>query len=85
MSTVTTQLISHTIPILKLNIDTERDSYPMPTVSTALPSQDVISRCANVIVKDANGGSHTFRSLYEDPIKRTLFVFVRHFYCGVSL
>lgn len=52
-----------------------------------LPSAETIRRIENYIVLDRHGKTHTFRSLYtgRSVARRVLLVFVRHFFCGVSL
>lgn len=50
-----------------------------------LPSRDAIKKTADLPVLDRRGKSHTFKSLYEDFKGQTLIIFVRHFFCGVSL
>lgn len=52
-----------------------------------LPSAETIRRIENYIVLDRHGKTHTFRSLYtgRSVARRVLIIFVRHFFCGVSL
>lgn len=51
------------------------------------PDVATLRRTAELVVLDADGKAHSFRSLYEGegvrPRDRVLVVFVRHFYCGV--
>lgn len=52
-----------------------------------LPSQETVRRIGDYIVLDRHGKTHTFKSLYtgRNVARRVLVIFVRHFYCGVSL
>ncbi len=47
------------------------------------PSRDTLKRIADLPVLDRDGKTHPFHSLYAQP-GRTLVIFVRHFFCGVS-
>lgn len=52
-----------------------------------LPSPETIRRVEDYIVLDRHGKTHTFKSLYtgRHVARRVLVIFVRHFFCGVSL
>lgn len=52
-----------------------------------LPSAETLRKIENYVVLDNHGKSHTFKSLYagRHVARRVLIIFVRHFYCGVSL
>lgn len=52
-----------------------------------LPSAETRRRAEARTVLDHAGNAHTFKSLYEGPesTSRVLVVFIRHFFCGVSL
>lgn len=52
-----------------------------------LPTPDLIREIDNYVVLDKDRKSHTFRSLYtgKHAARRVLVIFVRHFFCGVSL
>lgn len=52
-----------------------------------LPSQVVLRAVENYTVIDSAGKFHAFRSLYSGPnvARRILVIFVRHFFCGVSV
>lgn len=54
-------------------------------VSQALPTNDEVAKCADMLVLGADGESRPFRSLYsgEGVASRQLIIFVRHFFCGV--
>ena len=57
-------------------------------VSDVLPSQKELDKAGNVLIYDANGVARPFKSLYqgvEHEGSRQMVIFVRHFYCGVSL
>ena len=60
------------------------DSYTLSLSQEELPSEDTLKTCNDMIVEDRAGNSHKFQSLYASESQRTLFVFVRHFGCGVS-
>ncbi|CAK7204548.1 hypothetical protein SEUCBS139899_007306 [Sporothrix eucalyptigena] len=47
-----------------------------------IPSKDTLKRVADMPILDREGKTHTFKSLYEEHIGRTLILFVRHFFCG---
>lgn len=72
-----------------LDIDTKRPEDFKGQVQTTneLPSPDLLRKTENFIVLDKDGKTHTFKSLYTGPNvpRRVLVVFVRHFFCGVSL
>ena len=54
-------------------------------VSNKLPSKLDLAKVADLPVLDAAGKKHTFKSLYaHDDQRRTLIIFIRHFFCGVS-
>lgn len=40
------------------------------------------SEIGALLVLDRNGASHAFASLYNQKARQTLFVFIRHFFCG---
>lgn len=50
-----------------------------------LPSAETIRKLEDHTVLDADGKSHTFKSLYSgtNVARRVLVIFVRHFFCGV--
>lgn len=52
-----------------------------------LPSKETIAKIENYPVLDRDGHSRPFGKLYRGAgtTRRTLFIFIRHFYCGVSL
>lgn len=49
-----------------------------------LPSQETLRKLEDHTVLDADGKSHTFKSLYagHNTARRVLIIFVRHFFCG---
>lgn len=54
-------------------------------VTNTPPTQEVLESLDNVELLDANGKTHTFKSIYErDGAERHLLFFARHFFCGVS-
>lgn len=59
-------------------------------VSRELPFREMIEQAADISILDADGNQRPFKSLYasSNPFekkKRVMVIFVRHFFCGVSL
>lgn len=63
-------------------------------VNDDLPTPAVLAQCDNLPVYDASGTAVSFGSLYKDKGKgklgndapaKVLIIFIRHFYCGVSI
>jgi hypothetical protein len=56
-------------------------------VDDSLPSSEAVKQCEDMLVLDSKGASHSFKSLYsgDGVAPRQLIIFVRHFYCGVSI
>lgn len=52
-----------------------------------LPSRETIRRIEDYTVLDRYGKTHSFKSLYtgRNVARRVLIIFVRHFFCGVSV
>ncbi len=48
------------------------------------PNSKMLASAASLPLLDEKGKKHTFKSLYEGK-GRVIVVFVRHFFCGVSL
>ena len=57
---------------------TDKSQYTLPSAKTLIEVGDLP-------IKDENGKESLFKSLYENQPGRQLIVFIRHFYCGVSL
>lgn len=57
------------------------------STNNEIPSQATLKKIEDYIVLDGHGKSHTFKSLYSGPnsSRRVLIIFIRHFFCGVSL
>lgn len=62
-------------------------------VSDDLPTKDMVEKAADVPIVDIDGKEMPFKSLYlpsqdgggdKKEEQRTLVVFIRHFFCGVS-
>jgi hypothetical protein len=59
-------------------------------VTDELPSKDIIEKAADIPVVDVDGKEVPFKSLYlpsndgDKEERRTLIIFIRHFFCGVS-
>lgn len=55
-------------------------------VSNKLPSKEDLEKVADLPVLDVAGKPHPFSTLHSRPdgSTRTLIIFVRHFFCGVS-
>lgn len=51
------------------------------------PSAATLRKIEDYVVLDREGKPHPFKSLYsgKDAASRVLIIFVRHFFCGVSL
>ncbi|KAI4285503.1 MAG: hypothetical protein L6R38_000600 [Xanthoria sp. 2 TBL-2021] len=57
-------------------------------VNNNAPRRKDVERIAELPVLDKDGKPHTFKSLYaptNDESSRTLVIFIRHFFCGVSI
>lgn len=56
-------------------------------VSNDIPTQADLDKCADLLVLDAQGTSRPFKTLHagEGVAPRQLIIFVRHFFCGVSI
>ncbi len=52
-----------------------------------LPAQETLAKIAKYVILDKHGKTHTFESLYNrrHSARRVLVIFVRHFFCGVSV
>jgi hypothetical protein len=63
------------------------DDTQTTTAPDAPPSAETIKYAGNMKILDPKGESHTFKSIISAPgsTRRVLVVFIRHFYCGVSL
>lgn len=64
--------------------DSSRQNSRNP-VSDDPPSEAVMAECAPFPIYDADGEKHRFDSLYTGTNRRDLVIFVRHFFCGVSI
>ena len=49
-----------------------------------LPTAVALREIDDLVVLDAEGKAHTFRSLYTSA-PRVLIIFIRHFFCGVRI
>jgi hypothetical protein len=51
------------------------------------PTENDLDRVGDLLVLDAQGQSRPFKELYNAPhvAPRQLIIFVRHFFCGVSI
>jgi len=72
----------------------EKDDEVIADVNDDLPTPAVLAQCDNLPVYDASGAAVSFGSLYKDKGKgkqgndtqaKVLIIFIRHFYCGVSV
>ncbi|KAF2102452.1 hypothetical protein NA57DRAFT_7658, partial [Rhizodiscina lignyota] len=54
-------------------------------VSNTLPTADVLKKCAELPVYDADGKQHSFKSLVEGDGSgsKHMVIFIRHFFCGI--
>lgn len=57
------------------------------SVTDKLPSEETQHKVEEHTVLDRQGKSHPFKDIYRGPesARRVLVIFVRHFFCGVSL
>lgn len=60
-------------------------------VSDDLPTKEMIEKAADTPIVDVDGKEMPFKSLYlpsqesgDQEERRTLVIFIRHFFCGVS-
>ncbi len=49
-----------------------------------LPTAAALREIDDLVVLDAEGKAHTFKSLYTSA-PRVLIIFIRHFFCGVRI
>lgn len=56
-------------------------------VDEPLPDQQTIQEAGQLPIKDSDGNKVPFNSLFtdKDSAQRQFIVFIRHFFCGVSL
>lgn len=56
-------------------------------VNDDLPTEKDLKQIDDLLVLDAQGQSRPFKELYQAPhvAPRQLIIFIRHFFCGVSL
>lgn len=64
-----------------------KDSDKAPDAHRELPSKETVQKAGEHMIKDETGNEIAFKTLYADKPadERQLIVFVRHFFCGVSL
>jgi hypothetical protein len=71
------------------NSDSSTPALPEPgKKSSGLPSRSTLDKAAYLTVDDAQGQAIPFSELYRaDPgqRRRVMIIFIRHFFCGVSL
>lgn len=64
------------------------DDVDLVELSDEPPTSERLAEAGNVPIYDSDGNSRPFRSLYEGVEhqgQRQLLIFIRHFYCGVSI
>jgi hypothetical protein len=56
-------------------------------VNNDIPTEQDLENVGDLLVLDAQGQSRPFKELYNAPhiAPRQLIIFIRHFFCGVSL
>jgi hypothetical protein len=56
-------------------------------VTHDIPTSKDLQKVGDLLVLDAQGKSRPFKELYEAPLvaPRQLIIFIRHFFCGVSI
>ncbi|KAG5923057.1 hypothetical protein E4U42_005056 [Claviceps africana] len=61
-----------------------RDSQGEVRTTDEVPSAETLAKVETYRVLDGHGGSRPFGTLYrgKDATRRTLVIFIRHFYCG---
>jgi len=76
-----------TAPSSNSETEPELDFQGDVLVSNDIPTQTDLDKCADLLVLDAQGTSRPFKTLYagEGVAPRQLIIFVRHFFCGVSI
>ena len=74
---------SNSEPEPELELDFQGDVL----VSNDIPTQADLDKCSDLLVLDAQGTSRPFKTLHagEGVAPRQLIIFVRHFFCGVSM
>lgn len=74
-------------PHLEINTAQPLDFEGELATNNEIPSRDTLRRIEDYVVLDRDGKSHPFKSLYTgtNVARRVLVIFVRHFFCGVSL
>lgn len=58
------------------------------SVNNDRPRRKDLERVAEYPVLDKDGKPHAFKSLYtptDEGTSRTIIIFIRHFFCGVSI
>lgn len=56
-------------------------------VNNDIPTEKDLENVGDLLVLDANGASRPFKDLYKAPnvAPKQLIIFIRHFFCGVSI
>lgn len=69
------------------NVDNTAEFEGEVNTNNDLPTQQTLQKIQNLPILDADGKSIPFKNLYTGPnvARRVLVIFIRHFYCGVSL
>ena len=77
---------SSTTPVLEKD-DADLDFAGNIDVNDDLPTEQVLRRVGDLLILDAKGQSRPFKDLYqgEGVAPRQLVIFIRHFFCGVSI
>jgi hypothetical protein len=72
------------VPPGPTNFNGKRTSIASAAALNAIPTAAELAQAGDLTLLDAEGKSHTFKSIYEDPsVERHLIIFVRHFFCAV--
>ena len=73
--------------VVDVNKSQPQDFDGAVTTNNEIPSADTLRKIDDLTVLDRDGKTHTFKSLYSgrNVPRRVLFVFVRHFFCGVRI
>jgi hypothetical protein len=69
------------------NIDGAAEFDGELSTNDKIPTQAVLKKIEGLVVLDKDGKTVPFKDLYNGPnvARRVLVIFIRHFFCGVSL
>jgi hypothetical protein len=72
---------------LHQDVDNTAEFNGEVATNNELPSPELVKKIGEFMVLDKDGKSLPFRNIYSGPnvVRRVLVIFIRHFFCGVSL